>query len=258
MQDKVLHRNIIFTGRRLLVLALAFIIVESSLGSIQYGVGQDDEYSFSVTFTVSHSKIHVQQVASFEDLERYQRYLDIISIQYHKTVMTLQESLLKYDGYIEAFRINKDPSRLRVSLEYDIHGLVKGVLTYRVDFNVIQDIYGVRRSLASFDRKSFNVLSYRNLTVLVEGFPIQISDNEMQFIPFWLIAMTVITLGSFVILAIIVVQRSRHMAENSGTLCRHADYIRDYVSPSSFIFNALCNPFDFQMHMMVLESRRCI
>ena len=115
------------------------------------------------------------------------------------------------------------------------HGLVKGVLTYRVDFNFIQDIYGVRRSLASFDRKRFNVLSYRTLIVLVEGFPIQISDNEMQFVPFWLIAITVIFLGSFVVLTIIVVQRSRHMAKNSGTVSRHADHARDYVSHSSFI-----------------------
>ena len=125
-----------------------------------------------------------------------------------------QESLLKYDGYIEDFRIDEDPDRLRVSLEYDIKGLVKGLFIYRVDFNFIQAIYGVRWSLANFDRKSFNVLSYRNLTVLVEGFPIQISDNEIQFVPFWLIALTATSLGLFVILAIITVRRRRHMPRN--------------------------------------------
>jgi len=246
MQEEVWYRRTIFTRRRLLLLALAFIIFESSFrASIQYCVGQGDEYSSSLTFTVSHSKIHVQQVASFEDLESYRRYLDIISIQYHKTVMTLQESLLEYDGYIEDFRIDEDLNRLRVSLEYDIHGLVKGVLIYTINFNFIQDIYGVRRSLASFDRKSFNVLSYLNLTILVEGFPIRISDNEMQFVPFWVIAVTAISLGSFVILAMIVLQRSRRMAENRRKVCHHADYTRDHVSLSSFIFNALCNPFNF-------------
>jgi len=230
-QEEVRHRRTIFARRCLLLFALAFIIFESSLDvPIQYCVGQGNEYSSSVTFTVSHSKIHVEQVASFEDLESYRRYLDIISIRYHKTVMMLQESLLEYDGYIEDFRINEDPNRLRVSLEYDIHGLVKGVLIYSINFNFIQDIYGVRRSLASFDRKSFNVLSYRNLTVLVEGFPIQISDNEMQFVPFWLVAVTAISLGSFIILAMIVLRRSRHVAGNSGAVRYHADYIRDYVS----------------------------
>ena len=213
MQAEVRRRRIIFAVRCLLLLAL--IVVESSLGvPMQYCVVQANEYSSSVKFTVSHSKIHVEQVASFEDAESYQRYLDIISIQYHKTVMALQESLLKYDGYIEDFRIDEDPDRLRVSLEYDIKGLVKGLFIYRIDFNFIQDIYGVRRSLANFDRKSFNVLSYRNLTVLVEGFPIQISDNEIQFVPFWLIALTATSLGLFVILAIITVRRRRHMPRN--------------------------------------------
>jgi len=245
MQD-VWHRRIISTRRNLLVLALAFIILESGLSvQTQYGVGQVDEYSFSVTFTVSHSKIHVQQVASFGDLESYQRYLDLISIQYHKTVMMLQESLLQYDGYIEDFRIDEDPDRLRTSLEYDIHGLVKGFLIYRIDFNFIRDIYGVRQSLAFFDRKSFNVLSHRNFTVLVEGFPIQISDNEMQFIPFWLIAMIVVSLGLFVILATIVVRRSRYVAGSSGSVCHRSDRTLEHVS-SSFIFNALCNPFNFR------------
>jgi len=246
MQEEVWHRRIILTRRRLLLLALVFIIFESSLGvPVQYCVGQGDEYSSSVTFTVSHSKIHVQQVASFEDLESYRRYLDIMSIRYHKTVMTLQESLLEYDGCIEDFRIDEDPNRLRVSLEYDIHGLVKGALIYSINFNFIQDTYGVTRSLASFDRKSFNVLNYRNLTILVEGFPIQISDNEMQFVPFWLIAATAISLGLFVILAMIALRRSRHVAGNSGNVCYRANYTRDYVSLSSFIFNALFNPFNF-------------
>jgi len=217
MQAEVWRRRIISAVRCLLVLAL--IIVESSLGvPIQYCMVQANEYSSSVKFTVSHSKIHAEQVASFEDAESYQRYLDIISIQYHKTVTTLQESLLEYDGYIDDFRIDEDPDRLRVSLEYDIHGLVKGVLIYSINFNFIQDIYGVRQDLTSFDRKSFNVLSYRNLTILVEGFPIQISDNEMQFVPFWLVAVTAISLGSFVILAIIVLRRSRRMAKNTNSL----------------------------------------
>jgi len=244
MQAEVRRRRIISAVRCLLVLAL--IIVESSLGvPIQYCVVQANEYSSSVKFTVSHSKIHVEQVASFEDAESYQRYLDIISIRYHKTVMTLQESLLEYDGYIDDFRIDEDPDRLRVSLEYDIHGLVKGVLIYSIDFNFIQDIYGVRQSLTSFDRKSFNALSHRNLTILVEGFPIQISDNEMQFVPFWLVAVTAISLGSFVILAVIVLRRSRRVAENTETVCHHTDYARDHVSLSSLVFNALCNPFNF-------------
>jgi len=239
MQDEAWRRKIMFTRKCLLVLALAFVIVETGLGAIiQYGAAQDDKYSSTVTFTISYSKIHVEQIASFEDLESYQRYFDIISIQYHKTVMMLQESLLQYDGYIEDFRIDEDPDRLRVSLEYDIYGLVKGVFIYRIDFNFIRDIYGIKQSLASFDRKSLNVLSHRNFTVLVEGFPIQISDNEMQFVPFWLIAMTAISLGLFVSLAIIVLRRSRHVAGNTGTVCYHADYTREHASLSSFIFKA--------------------
>ncbi len=244
MQAEVRRRRIISAQRCLLVLAL--IMVESSLGvQIQYCMVQANEYSSSVKFTVSHSKIRVEQVVSFEDVESYQRYLDIISIRYHKTVMTLQESLLEYDGYIDNFRIDEDPDQLRVSLEYDIHGLVKGVLIYSIDFNFIQEIYGVRHSLTSFDRKSFNVLSYRNLTIQVEGFPIQISDNEMQFVPFWLVAVTAISLGSLVILAIIVLRRYRRVAENTEAVYHHTDHARDLVSLSSLIFNALCNPFNF-------------